>query len=376
MSENRYTLFNRPPVKLTMNRFSLLRFLENLMRATGIFMSAIVICSIFKGMDGIEGYASPVFVLTILLISRFTDGFIYGVIAAFAGVICVNFLFTYPYMAVNFTISGYPLTFLVLLIVSLITSTLTSQAKQRDYLKLENEKERIRSDLLRALSHDIRTPLTSISGAASTLLDNPDISPEESYSLLTDIHQEAMWLIRMVENLLSITKLDNSSILETEQWAVDEVIAEAVGKIQKNYPEFPIEVSVPQMPLFIQMDPLLIEQVLLNLSENSIIHAENVTTVWIRVQKQEDCALFCICDDGGGFPPEVLEDIQKGTIRTKITEDREGKRNMGLGIRVCSTVIRAHGGKLSARNGPDGAEVYFTLPLEHVPVRNSGMTRI
>lgn len=268
------------------------------------------------------------------------------------------------------------MTFLVLLIVSLITSTLTSQAKQRDYLKLENEKERIRSDLLRALSHDIRTPLTSISGAASTLLDNPDISPEESYSLLTDIHQEAMWLIRMVENLLSITKLDNSSILETEQWAVDEVIAEAVGKIQKNYPEFPIEVSVPQMPLFIQMDPLLIEQVLLNLSENSIIHAENVTTVWIRVQKQEDCALFCISDDGGGFPPEILEDIQKGTIRTKITEDGEGKRNMGLGIRVCSTVIRAHGGKLSARNGPDGAEVYFTLPLEHVPVRNSGMTRI
>lgn len=363
MSENINSVLNKTLGKLTLNRFNKLRFAENLLRATGIFMSAIVICSIFKNMDGIEGYASPVFVLAVLLISRFTDGFVYGVIAAFAGVICVNFLFTYPYMAVNFTISGYPLTFLVLLIVSLITSTLTSQAKQRDYLKLENEKERIRSDLLRALSHDIRTPLTSISGAASTLLDSPDISPEESRYLLNDIKQESKWLIRMVENLLSITKLDNGSILETEQWSVDEVIAEAVAKIQKNYPRFPVEVSVPQIPLFVNMDPLLIEQVILNLTENSILHGKNVTTVWITVEKQEDSALFCIRDDGGGFPQEVLKEIQKGTIRTKISEDGEGKRNMGLGIRVCSAVIRAHGGKLSAQNGQDGAVVCFTLPL-------------
>ncbi len=364
LSENIYTVFYKTLGSLTPNRFNKLRFAGNMIRAAGIFMSAIVICSVFKGMDGIEGYASPVFVLAVLLISRFTDGYVYGVIAAFAGVICVNFLFTYPYMAVNFTISGYPLTFLVLLIVSLITSTLTSQAKQRDYLKLENEKERIRSDLLRALSHDIRTPLTSISGAASTLLESPDITPEEYRYLLNDIKQESKWLIRMVENLLSITKLDNGAILKTENWAVDEVIAEAVEKIQKNYPGFPVEVSVPEDPLFVPMDPLLIEQVLLNLTENSIIHANNATMVWIAVEKKSDCALFSVKDDGGGFPPEVLEEIQQGTIRTRISEDGEGKRNMGLGIRVCSAVIRAHGGKLSAQNGPDSAEITFTIPLE------------
>ena len=364
VSENVHTFLFKALASLTPNRFNKLRFAENMIRAAGIFMSAIVICSIFKSMDGVEGYASPVFVLAVLLISRFTDGYVYGVIAAFAGVICVNFLFTYPYMAVNFTISGYPLTFLVLLIVSLITSTLTSQAKQRDYLKLENEKERIRSDLLRALSHDIRTPLTSISGAASTLLDSPDISPEEYRYLLNDIKQESKWLIRMVENLLSITKLDNGAILETEQWAVDEVIAEAVEKIQKNYPKFPIEVSVPESPLFLPMDPLLIEQVLLNLTENSIIHAKNATTVWITVEKRGECAVFRVTDDGDGFPPEVLQEIQQDNIRTKISDDGEGKRNMGLGIRVCSAVIRAHGGKLSAKNGSNSAEITFTLPLK------------
>ena len=179
--------------------------------------------------------------------------------------------------------------------------------------------------------------------------------------------------LRFAENLVRATgifmcaivicSLDNGSILATEQWAVDEVIAEAVGKIQRNYPGVPIEVSVPEVPLFVSMDPLLIEQVILNLSENSILHAKNVTTVWITVEKREDCAAFYIRDDGGGFPQEVLDEIQRGTIRTKISEDGEGKRNMGLGIRVCSAVIRAHGGKLSAQNGQGGALVYFTLPL-------------
>ena len=363
VSDHLYAALKENGKKISLRKFNKLRFAENMLRAAGIFACAIIICSVFKGMDGTEGYASPVFVLAVLLISRFTDGYAYGVAAAFAGVVCVNFLFTYPYMAVNFTISGYPLTFLALLIISLITSTLTSQAKQRDILKLENEKERIRSDLLRALSHDIRTPLTSISGAVSTLLDSSDICSEESRALLTDIKQESQWLIRMVENLLSITKLDNGSILTTEQWAVDEVIAEAVEKIQKNYPGFPIEVTVPPEPLFVPMDPLLIEQVLLNLSENSIIHAQNVSTVWIIVEKQGDYAAFHVKDDGRGFPEEFLAEIRKGNIRTGISADGEGKRNMGLGIRVCSAVIRAHGGKLSAQNYSAGAEVTFTLPL-------------
>lgn len=349
--------------KISAKRFNKLRLAENLLRAAGIFLTAVVICSVFRNMDGIEGYASPVFVLAVLLISRFTDGYVYGVLAAFASVYCVNYLFTYPYMEVNFTISGYPLTFIVLLIVSLITSTLTSQAKQRDMLKLENEKERIRSDLLRALSHDIRTPLTSIIGAVSTLLDSKDISPEESESLLKDIKKESQWLIRMVENLLSITKLDQGTILQTEQWAVDEVIAEAVEKIRKNYPTFPIEVSVPEEPLFVPMDPLLIEQVILNLTENSIVHGNNVTTVWIIVEKHDDHALFLVRDDGCGFPEKILEEILQGNIRTKISEDGEGKRNMGLGIRVCSAVVRAHGGQLAAQNYTNGAEVSFALPL-------------
>ena len=139
VSDHLYAALKENGKKISLRKFNKLRFAENMLRAAGIFACAIIICSVFKGMDGTEGYASPVFVLAVLLISRFTDGYAYGVAAAFAGVVCVNFLFTYPYMAVNFTISGYPLTFLALLIISLITSTLTSQAKQRDILKLENE---------------------------------------------------------------------------------------------------------------------------------------------------------------------------------------------------------------------------------------------
>lgn len=349
--------------KLAVKKFNRLSFAENMIRMSCIFLSAIVFCSFFKSMNVPDGYASPVFNLAVLLISRFTDGYFYGVFAAFFSVFFVNYFFTFPYMAMNFTDPGHLFTFIVLMIVSLTTSTLTSQAKQRDILKMENERERIRSDLLRAISHDIRTPLTSINGAASTLLDSEDISSEESRILLRDIKQQSQWLIRMVENLLSITKLDNGNILAAEEWAVDEVIAGAVEKIHKNYPDFPIEVEVPFEPLFVLMDPILIEQVLLNLTENAIIHAENVTTVRIIVEKQGDFAVFHVKDDGNGFSEQVLEKIKQGNIQTKMSADREGKRNMGLGIRVCSAVVRAHGGKLYAQNHEDGAEVTFTLPL-------------
>lgn len=156
--------------------------------------------------DTSDGFASPVFVLAVLLISRLTTGYLYGLIAAVSGVVCVNFIFTYPYWAVNFTIAGYPLTFFTFLMVSVITCTLTTQARQQERLRSENEKEKMRANLLRSVSHDIRTPLTSIVGSTSAVLENPGLSVEERQELLEDARDEAQWLIRVVENLLSITR--------------------------------------------------------------------------------------------------------------------------------------------------------------------------
>ena len=180
---------------------------RDLLVSAAILLCATGACALLhQTADTIDGFASPVYVLAVLLISRFTSGYLFGLIAAVLGVIGVNYVFTYPYMAFNFTISGYPLTMFTFLVVSLVTSTLTTKTKEQDRLRMENEKVKMRADLLRSVSHDIRTPLTSIMGATSAILENPALSPAEQQSLLVDVRDDAQWLIRVVENLLSITR--------------------------------------------------------------------------------------------------------------------------------------------------------------------------
>ena len=151
---------------------------RDLLVSAAIFLCATGVCVLLHQMaDTIDGFASPVYVLAVLLISRFTSGYLFGLIAAVLGVIGVNYVFTYPYMAFNFTISGYPLTMFTFLVVSLVTSTLTTKTKEQDRLRMENEREKMRADLLRSVSHDIRTPLASIVGAPSRHSGKPGPLP-------------------------------------------------------------------------------------------------------------------------------------------------------------------------------------------------------
>ena len=135
---------------------------RDLALTAGIFSCAVALCFFLQNAGVIEGFAPPVFVLAVLLISRLTTGYLFGFIATVLGMVCVNFVFTYPYWAFNLSLSGYPLTFFTLLMVSLITCTLTAQAKRQANLLAESEREKMRANLLRSVSHDIRTPLTSI----------------------------------------------------------------------------------------------------------------------------------------------------------------------------------------------------------------------
>ena len=138
--------------------------------SAAILSCAAGICIPLQRANSSDGFASPVFVLAVLCVSRFTTGYLFGLIASVLGVVCVNFIFTYPYWVVNFTLSGYPLTFLVFLAVSIMTCALTTQVRQSERLRAENEKEKMRANLLRSVSHDIRTPLTSIVGSTSAVL--------------------------------------------------------------------------------------------------------------------------------------------------------------------------------------------------------------
>ena len=330
-----------------------------------ILLVAVAFCILLQRLDPSAGFAMPVFVLTVLLTSLLTAGYFWGLLSAVLGVIAVNYFFTFPYWAFNLSITGYPLSFLTFLTVSVITSTLTTKTRQLDKLRLENEKIRMRADLLRSVSHDIRTPLTSIIGSTSAVLDNPDLSSEDRRTLLEDVKREAQWLIRVVENLLSITRIGGDQAeLAKQLEPAEEVLAEAIQKARKRLPGIRFSVEVPDDLLMVPMDPILIEQVLSNLIENAVTHGVTTTAIHLSAQKTDDgFAAFTVRDNGRGIPPALLPHLFDYSIRHRSTPTEDGKRNMGLGLSVCSAVVKAHGGRLMARNHKDGAEFVFCLPL-------------
>lgn len=339
--------------------------LRDLLLSAAILFCAAGLCILLQMADSIAGFASPVFVLAVLLVSRLTTGYFYGLLAAVVGVVCVNFIFTYPYWALNFTISGYPLTFLTFLAVSIITCALTTQVRQSERLRSENEKEKMRANLLRSVSHDIRTPLTSIVGATSAVLENPGLSPREQQELLEDARGEAQWLIRVVENLLSITRIgDDQAHITKEREAAEEVMGEAVRKFRRRFPGDTVSVEAPEDLLLVPMDPILIEQVLSNLLENAAIHGKTTTRIRLSVCAEEGFARFSVRDNGGGIPEKELPSLFDGTLKHSETASGDGKRNMGLGLSVCLAIVRAHGGTMEAKNLAAGAEFIFSLPLE------------
>ena len=330
-----------------------------------LFACATGLCALLWRANSIDGFAFPVYTLTVLLTSRLTTGYFYGFLASVLGVVCTNYIFTYPYWAVNFTLTGYPITFLVFLVASMMTCALTTQVRRQERLRAEGEKEKMRANLLRSVSHDIRTPLTSIVGSTSAVLENPGLSEPERRELLEDTRNEAQWLIRMVENLLSITRMgDGQAQITTSPEAAEEVLGEAVQKFAHRYPAIRFSVSAPEELLIVPMDPILIEQVLSNLMENAVVHGKTTTEIHLALYARGNCAYFTVADNGQGIPPMELPTLFDGTLKHNETPRGDGKRNMGLGLSVCMAIIKAHGGSLSARNLDRGrAEFTFRLPL-------------
>ncbi|MDO4549290.1 MAG: DUF4118 domain-containing protein, partial [Clostridia bacterium] len=164
---------------------------------TTLIMSASVGVSLLlsKTSDDNNPFAAPLFILAVALVSRFTSGYFFGVFASVLGVFCVNYMFTYPFFEFDVSLVGYPLTFTVMLLVSIIICTLSTRLKLQQKLHFEAENEKIRANLLRGVSHDIRTPLASIYGASLTLLDNANIDPSDRDELLRGINADARWLI-------------------------------------------------------------------------------------------------------------------------------------------------------------------------------------
>lgn len=335
---------------------------------TVIFLvAAFFISVIFQVIFEIDEHVSTLFAFAIFLISLSTNGYIYGIVSAVIGTLAINYAFTFPYFAFNFTIPVNLISAIVMVTIALLTSALTTKIKRQEAIKAESERERMRANLLRAVSHDIRTPLTTIYGSAEALIENGETLTESQKSkMLEGIKEDADWLVRMVENLLSVTKIDSGrvKIIKTPV-VLDELIDAVLVKFKKRYPQQDVEISLPEEIVVIPVDAILIEQVVINLLENAIMHAGDFTRLTLRVSVKDSTAYFEVEDDGCGIPNEKLPKLFDGYQGSEIDDRADSKKkNAGIGLSVCASIIHAHGGEITAENTQNGALFRFTLQTE------------
>ncbi len=240
----------------------------------------------------------------------------------------------------------------------------SAESGQREILAAEEEK--LRSSLLRSLSHDFRTPLAGIVGAAEYLLNNPgDPSSPGNRELLANIHDEAAWLARMQENILSLTRFDSENVaLRKVAEAVEEVVGSALRALSLRLADYPVTLRFPDTVLMVPMESVLIEQVLINLLDNAMKYSDRGSPIEVSVEAGSSEAVFEVADRGRGLPPEDLERIFEKFDRGGGGQTR-GIRGSGLGLSICRAIVEAHGGRIRGfpRDG-GGARFLFTLPLE------------
>ena len=306
---------------------------------------SLIACLNMQTSEGTKHLIPAIFTLSVLLTALLTHGYLYGVLASLVSVLAVNYAFTFPYFKFNFTIRDNFISAVIMLTVTLITSALTIRIRKHEKMLAETEKEKMRANLLRAISHDLRTPLTTIYGSSSAMIENYDkLSKEQQLELAEGIRQDAEWLTHMVENLLSVTRIDGGDLkLVKIPIVLEELLDSVLVKFQKRYPNWRIHLEIPEEFVCIQMDPVLIEQVLMNLLENAVKHGKGMKRLCLKVTAVGGRAIFEVIDDGIGFK----------------------HKHIGIGLSVCESIIKAHEGEFYIKNQTGGGTVVgFVLEKE------------
>lgn len=241
-------------------------------------------------------------------------------------------------------------------------------ASEREQAAVLAKNEQLRADLLRSISHDLRTPLTSISGNAGVLLASENaIPPEKRRQLYTDIYDDSLWLIDLVENLLAVTRIENGSMdLQLQPELMDEVIAEALLHVDRKSAEHHITVISSDELVLARMDAQLIVQVVVNLVNNAVKYTPPGSHITVSTHAEGGSIITEIADDGPGIPDEAKKRIfdMFYTAGAKIVDSR---RSLGLGLALCRSIVNAHDGEITvADNVPHGTVFRFTLPVEEV----------
>ena len=241
-------------------------------------------------------------------------------------------------------------------------------AEEKEKAAVLAKNEQLRANLLRSISHDLRTPLTSISGNADTLLHSYSVLDEQTRKqIFTDIYDDAQWLTGLVENLLSITKIADGSVkLRLSDQVVDDIVLESLRHIDRRSAEHHITVDCGDVPLLVRVDAGLIMQVLINLVNNAVKYTPVGSNIRITAIQQKKVAEICVSDDGHGIPDELKERAFE-MFFTGSNPIGDSHRSLGLGLTLCQAIIHAHHGEITlGDNSPHGCIFSFTVPLSEV----------
>ena len=244
-------------------------------------------------------------------------------------------------------------------------------AEEAQEAQVQAESERLRNSLLTSVSHDLRTPLTTISGSLSTVLEGgPRLGDEARRELLDSAHEEAERLNRLVSNLLEMTRIDSGALQPKKEWhALEEVVGAALQRLRRRLGQRVVTTRMPADLPLVPMDDVLIEQVLVNLLDNAIKYTPPDSPIAIMATATDQAITVEVADRGRGLPPGEETRIFERFYRARPTPSAEP----GLGLAICKAIVEAHGGRIWAHNVPGGGVAFFfTLPLSRSPRSPAG----
>ena len=232
-------------------------------------------------------------------------------------------------------------------------------------IRTNAEQEKYRSNLLRSISHDLRTPLSGIIGTSEILMDISK-DDEKKFNLSKEIHESAEWLHSLVENILNLTRIqDGRLIMNKTLESVDDIIGVSVSIIEKRYTNRTIEVQLSEKPLFIEIDAKLINQVLVNLLDNAVKHTKENEKIGIKILEHNTNIQIIVYDEGTGISKKDLPNIFQSFYTSFSKKSVDNEKGVGLGLAICESVIKAHNGTITAKNrNKKGAEFIITLPIK------------
>ncbi len=288
-----------------------------------------------------------------------------AIAASFLSALALDYFITQPYYSFAISNPQAWISLFVMLVESLVISALATKSRQGEVHRIAAETEKTRSALLSAVSHDLRTPLTAIEGAASSLITGKDLGPEERSKLCQMIFDEAERMNRLVQNLLDMTRLGVDAPRLKKEWqSMEELVGTALGRLKNRLANHPFTLDLqPGLPLIL-VDGLLVEQLLLNLLENALNHTAEGTLIRLGVKVLDDAMELEIADQGPG-----IKAGEEKMIFEKFTRGYHGdKGGSGLGLSICRAIVQAHGGTIGAQNRPEGgASFVVRLPIGGLP---------